>query len=444
MGFKQLVSTFALLLFFSATACHSPPNDGVEGDALGHFDVRPEPDDTHQSDSSTMDAPSPRVDVYHPDLDSADADNAGQDISGDTAAPRDMESIGETDDAGALPPCPSPAALVEPAVGGRVYEDGDRSAISFHAQGMQPPADRPLGGVPVELLGTGAPTTTESCPNGRFSFGAVAEGVHVLGLYPEAGRTGTSRSLTRRVPHAIKGGGLVIVTFGDSIPLEGGEPFFPEVLDGLFSALVDVDNRVVARGGSTSSEWVPGSDYFEERLAPHLAEADLIIGSIGGNDLSDFFDVSSPDIDPDELLARLADFPTFFDEVTDRIVLTLEEIRSRAPQADTVYIMYTNYARSDRWQELAGEYAGLAAFGLDNALRIMRTRIAQVEGILIADMYAATATEDLDPYLEDEIHLSAAGAVRWAREIFLLLGGVIVGSEELGLYRQYALSPVDP
>ena len=340
-----------------------------------------------------------------------------------------------------IPPCPDPEELLEPAVGGLVYEDGDESAMSFHAQAMQPCDDGPLAGVPVQLIGTDEVWNDTTCPNGRFSFGAVADGVYLLTVDPGEERICTSHSLARRFPEAVLDGEVTIVTFGDSIPVYGGEPHFPAILEALITPLATVDNRVVARPGSTSSEWVPGTNYFENRLVPHLADADIVIGSIGGNDLGEFFGVYDTSFDREELVAKIGEFPEFLEEVTARIVTTLEEIRVQAPQADIVYITYCNYGRSQPWQELSGEYAGLAEFGLDNALRIMRQRIGEVESVLLADMYSGTAGEDLTPYLWDEIHLSTEGAVRWAREIFQVLGGVIVGEDELGLDREYGLSP---
>ena len=88
------------------------------------------------------------------------------------------------------------------------------------------------------------------------------------------------------------------MTFGDSVPVVGDAPMFPDRLATLIGDLAEVDSRNIAVGGTLSTDWVPGSNYFENRLRPNIADADVIVISVGGNDITSSLDASAlQDID---------------------------------------------------------------------------------------------------------------------------------------------------
>ena len=81
--------------------------------------------------------------------------------------------------------------------------------------------------------------------------------------------------------------------------------------------------------------------------------------------------------------------------------------------------------------------------GMPNVLRGMRRTFADVDGLVLTDIWGATEGEDITPYLIDPLHLSDAGADLYAAQVFLALGGVRVGPEPLGLERSFGFAPVE-
>ncbi len=416
----------------------APPRDHAVGEAGGDVPLRGE---TGGDAVAAADGAAPR-DVSPETSADAARDAVGEGLP-DTGAPSDTAGEATADlahdvDVPPPPPCPPPAELVEPSIGGRVYEDGDCSAQSLRAQRFVAPADSGLGGELVQLLGAHPAAERATCPDGTFAFGALPAGSYLLAL-PRPGPC-TSNNRPVRLPDAIRSGAVTLVTFGDSIPAYGAEPFFPARLAALLRPLAPVSDVNLAVPGTMTTDWLPGTALFENTLAPELAAADVAIISLGGNDIQNFANCWSG-CDPAELAARMEEFPAFFAEVLARIHIILDEVRARAPQADVVYLIYPNYGRSSFWAEYAGEWIGLVELVLDNTLRDMRRDLSRVPGVLLADLLAATAQEDLDRFLSDPLHLSDAGADFWAREVFQTLGGALVGPEPLGSERMFGFAP---
>lgn len=329
-------------------------------------------------------------------------------------------------------PCDPP---LEPAISGLIYLDGDQSSDSYHAQGLYPAHDAPLPGIGVSLIDElGTTWSGLTCGDGRFSFGGLEDGYYLLAVDMPPAATCTSANRAVRLPAAVAGGEVVVVTLGDSIPVSGGQPPFPDILADYLGHLALVDNRNVAAPGSHTAQWLPGAGHFETKALPELPAADVVIVSLGGNDLNSLLPMGGG-LDIEELLTALEELPGKVQEIIDNIEVVLAAVREAAPEADIIYCIYLNYANSDLWKGYAGQYSGLIVSGMSNLLSTMREQISDVPGIIIADVYGAVDPAPIDQYLADAVHLSSDGHLLYAREIFMALGGARVGESPLGLER---------
>jgi lysophospholipase L1-like esterase len=351
------------------------------------------------------------------------------------------------------PTCPA-ATLMPAAVRGVVYIDGDSSSSTLYRQRIQPPTDAPLPDVVVHLLGPdGTPQQAATCSTGAFAFQGLSDGLYLLRVEDQAGVYSSSTNHARRLHDAAATGRVKVVAFGDSLPAYGPQPWFSarfsqRLRDSLTTtdgALLEVVEVNVAEPGTESAEWLPSSPYFQQRIAPHLSDADVIVFSLGGNDLSNFVGTSSggAPISADDLASKVDELDPFIRQIESNLTTIYSALRARAPHADIVWILYPNYARSAEWQAMAGDYAALAEYILGNKLNEIRQRMGNTQGLLIMDIFNATAGVDLNPLLIDPLHLSAAGHQLFADELLLTLGGVRVEGGAIAVMpeRLYGFSP---
>ena len=141
---------------------------------------------------------------------------------------------------------------------------------------------------------------------------------------------------------------------------------FPDRFATLVGDLVQIDNRNVAIAGSTSEDWLPDGNYFQSRLTPHIPNADLIVITIGGNDLMTLFS---------DAASLLADIPAAVEEarriiqqVIENLKLMISAIREINPDVDIAFCLYPDYtqARGTIWQTIntlvgEGELAAMLA-----------------------------------------------------------------------------------
>lgn len=287
-----------------------------------------------------------------------------------------------------------------------------------------------LGNVPVRIVTPEAVHDGTSCDDGSFRVRAGISPFFV-DVMPE--RRVTTVNDTRFLVDALAAGDVNMVVFGDSIPVYGPVPWFPNVLRDKFKAYGDVTLTNVAIAGTRSLDWKPGTNNFEQRLRPELGQADLVVFSLGGNDLREF----AEGLDPANITARIGELAPLIDEIEGNLAEIISEVRTESPDADIVWILYPNYAKTDYWGGLLGDYQSAGINLLNNQLTGVRRTMAQ-EDIVLADMLAATADEDLDLLLSDPLHLSVSGHAFYAAEIFKTLGGV--ETDAMIIRRSFAVS----
>ena len=79
--------------------------------------------------------------------------------------------------------------------------------------------------------------------------------------------------LGRRARRRHRNGAIKLVTMGDSVPVVGDKPTFPDRLASLLGGLAPVENRNIAVGGTLSTHWLPGTSHCDNILLPEIADA---------------------------------------------------------------------------------------------------------------------------------------------------------------------------
>ena len=329
-----------------------------------------------------------------------------------------------------------PTATLDGALGvtGRVYADTDANDLSVYALGLQDGVDEPTAELVVSLLGAdGAEVaTTTTCADGTYAFADLEPGVYVAEPALSPGAECTSRNCARRFPKAVREGHVSIVTIGDSVPVTGDAPFFPTKLATLLDGVAVIDSENIAVGGTTSHHWLPSTSLFENALTPRLAEADVLIISLGGNDLmayvSGFF--QNPEL-LEDLDAAIAGAKDEVLAIMERILVIVAAVQSINPDLDIVYCLYPNYGQAvdtSPWG-LVDTFLGTEVM-LD-ILDLARDIVPYGPGMQLADLYGAFEDLPLDDYLFDPLHFNAEGHTVYAETLFQVLGGVLIGPSPL-------------
>jgi hypothetical protein len=196
-----------------------------------------------------------------------------------------------------IPDCETAEITDGPGVRGRLYIDADVTDSSRYDQLWDAETDTPVGARELTLRGANGKETTGSCADGTYAFNDLDDGVYLVEADSRDDNC-LQKNCPKNLGTAVDKGEMVILTWGDSVPAYGGNPYFPKRLKNLLSNLVEVDNRNVAEPGSESTDWLPGATYYEQHLVPNIQDADLVVMSIGGNDLvAELSGVDLSDID---------------------------------------------------------------------------------------------------------------------------------------------------
>ncbi|MBK7976589.1 MAG: hypothetical protein IPK07_26075 [Deltaproteobacteria bacterium] len=309
-------------------------------------------------------------------------------------------------------------------VSGVVYDDTNHSSVSDWVQPIDA-GDVRLAGVGVALLGTSGERNTVTDTIGGYLFDAIPDGTYLVTTDVAPDVDSTSNNRPTRLPAAIRDGHVHLVHLGDSLGVVGPEPRFPTIFAEHLSAIAPTTVDNVAVGGSTTRDWLPGAatGFFENDLAPRLADADVVTITLGGNDL-DVYLGNPPDYDPIHVIERFLADPEYLFQIYPNLATIIAAIRAINPTCDVVYFVYPNYANSTAMKGYIGDLQPLASLAFGVALGAGRQLAAENPGIVIADVYTQLGNAWLDPYLIDEVHLSAAGHQVFADVLFRALGGV--------------------
>ena len=226
-------------------------------------------------------------------------------------------------------------------------------------------------------------------------------------------------------PEPLLGDGDDVVLIGDSLATEA-PPTYADLLPAAAAdrGASDVETSNLAEPGTTSADWLPGTPLFEERLVPALADADLVLITVGGNDLQEGIGAT----DGVEALGAggLAAADGAFDAIDAsgrNLRKTFAAIHEINPEVKIAYVAYPDYSASTAWQQAGGTGANLAlGIGLSGLL----DAAADAGPDEVVDMLAATgqAKGGIDPLLADDPeYLSPEGHQFYAEEIASALAG---------------------
>lgn len=215
-------------------------------------------------------------------------------------------------------------------------------------------------------------------------------------------------------------GGERVVFVGDSLAVEA-PPNYPELLPGALERRapgIAVAN--LAEPGTTAADWLPGSPLFTERLRPELGRADLLVVTLGGNDLQEALGgrdgLDSLATDPAST-GNAVDAVERFERRLERLFAA---VRRMAPGTAIAYVGYPDYSRASVWQQAAGASGTLALrIGLASLLEAARSAGPD----LVVEMDEPTAEAGVDSLLADSEHLNAAGHELYATELARALAG---------------------
>ena len=325
---------------------------------------------------------------------------------------------------------PEPLGVVygcaeEGQVVGQLYTDADGGDRSRYLAEIA--TDDARVEAELTLLGPDGPQIFSSCDDGRFSIDGLADGAWLI-VPPEDGRC-SRRNCARNFAAAIQADGrAVIVTIGDSVPVIGDAPPFPARVKTLFEGVAEIEDRNIAVPGSVSPQWIPGTNYYA-RLDAELEDADVVVISIGGNDILGA--LNDPAILQD-IPGAIEDTRALVVEIAGRVVDITRAIHDTNPNVDVIFALYPDYT-----QATGHQLWGLARnlIGPDTMREILEGALNAIpagEAILVADMRGALLGIDLTTYLYDALHFSHPGQIAYAEEIFELLGGVLIGENPLG------------
>jgi lysophospholipase L1-like esterase len=347
----------------------------------------------------------------------------------------DVDAQGELVEDSQQFPCPVEAPGV---VRGRVYVDENRSDLSVLKNEYESGVDSPVQGQTMRLYGSGQVWEAETCEDGSFDFFDIQDGVYVVGPVGGDGDWWTTtKNSAGSFLKAVERGNVTLVTIGDSIPVVGDGNRFPTRLKKLIGQVVDVESRNIAIGGTTSPDWAPGKPAFVN-LIPHIADADVVIISLGGNDILGLaIEMLSPLLSGGEvdIEKTIEAAHALVNEIADNIRAMTVAIRAVKPEIDIVFCLYPDYTEAGDTFPWSLAPSILGEGGFEGIVEEARDALKAEDGVILADVYEASLGLNLDDYLHvangqaDPIHLGPRGHILYAEQIFLALGGVIVGGE---------------
>ena len=224
-------------------------------------------------------------------------------------------------------------------------------------------------------------------------------------------------------PAPLLGDNDRVVLIGDSLATEA-PPTYADLLPAAAAkhGAEGIETVNLAEPGTTSADWLPGTPLFDERLAPELADADLVLITVGGNDLE-------AGIGATDGVAALSTGASSANAAFEAIEAsgrnmrkTFAAIRKANPETKIAYVAYPDYSAASAWQE-NGSAATLA---LGVGLGALRDAARDAGPDAVVDMLAETGAREggVDPLLADDPeYLGPAGHRFYAERIAASLAG---------------------
>ena len=341
-----------------------------------------------------------------------------------------------------------------PVVLRHIYHDRDESDRSAYTDG--PGDGDEWASVDIDILGADpASYTVHDCGDGRRAITGLGEGPYLIRpKLDNSTRCTTANCPSRFADAIIEGRTPDVLIAGDSICVIGPQPLFPERLRTLFAGLTDLNIINVCKTGSTSPQWKPGTSFFRQSIVPHVGDADLLIVSLGGNDVLQFVGnyVQSVGV-PSDIEGAVNMAKGVVEGIVSNLRQMIVEVRKLNPNVDIVYLLYMDYSRAEnhRFWGLVGGFLGQDAVA--QVLEVARNAFPKdIPRLMLVDLFGRSDELEVIDYLYDELHMNDRGHTLYAEEIFQTLGGVrrgdsMIGGEgrgNLGVESRFGFAPLNP
>jgi lysophospholipase L1-like esterase len=236
-------------------------------------------------------------------------------------------------------------------------------------------------------------------------------------------RTGGGGEHERGGPEPLLGRGDRVLLIGDSLATVS-PPTYADLLPEFAAeeGAPNVETVNLAEPGSTTGDWLPGQPLFDERLRPELAGADLVLVSVGGNDLQEAI---GGDTGTEAIGGATANANAAFAAVERsgrNLGRTFAAIRRENGDARIAYVAYPDYSAATEWQQ-SSTTGGIVALGIGLSGLLDAARSAGPDAVV--DMLAETGDRPggVDPLLTDLEYLSPEGHRFYAERIAAELTG---------------------
>ena len=260
--------------------------------------------------------------------------------------------------------------------------------------------------------------------NGDYIFSDVNDGKYLMFAgTPEKAEACTTHNDVENLAKWFKTDSIKYVAFGDSTTVYGDPVPYPARLNKILREFFTVDFKNAGVSGSTTSDWMPGPGGYYDRNKNLFKAADLIVVSLGGNDLADGAENYS--VEQAEAAMKQAE---------KNLETIINSLRLLNPDAVIVATVYPNYSLADTYwlQYVSSDWLGLIQAGMDGMIRDMRRYLStNIPDLILADCYMSFKGLDMNDYMHDPIHPNGKGHQIYAETVFRALGGVVVSNNEV-------------
>lgn len=211
-----------------------------------------------------------------------------------------------------------------------------------------------------------------------------------------------------------------VVVAGDSLGIAGSPRPYPDRLAGELGGDLDVIN--LSEPGTTTRDWLPGRSPFKEELAPALPGADMLLITLGGNDLESALGAASgpTGLEAAQSPEGSARVLKEFEAISRRLEKIITAARKGNEGLRVAFVSYPDYSRARAYQEGRNQLEILA---FRTALARLNQAATRAKPDVLIDLLTKTSEQNVNRLLADDEHLSDAGHALYAKTIVAVLGG---------------------
>lgn len=209
-----------------------------------------------------------------------------------------------------------------------------------------------------------------------------------------------------------------VVVAGDSLGIAGSAQPYPDRLAGEVGGDLDVVN--LSEPGATTRDWLPSGSLFKRKLTPALGGADLLLITLGGNDLESALGAASgpTGLEAAQSAEGSARVLKEFDGISRRLEKLIAAAGKGNPDLRVAFVSYPDYSQAKAYQRGRNQ---LEIIAFRTALARLNQAAMRAKPDLVIDLLTKTSEGNVDRLLADDEHLSDAGHALYAKTIVAVL-----------------------